>query len=204
MDDLTHPTPLALVRPPLPIGEATEEVGEATEGVGAMALAVVPLLANPALPTCPALNNEELPVGGRLALFKDRWHFSPWAVSVISNGLGWKWRSSPPKLRRFYQRPTPFLREYVDDLLARRVVCPAKSLSFQGRLFCVPRNTPPKRVILDLSVLNLHIQCDKFQRLPVTQIRTLLPPGTYAISIDLADAYWRVPVARHSSPTLDW
>ena len=155
--------------------------------------------------TCPAhLNDEELPVRGRLALFQDQWHFSPWAHSVISKGLGGKWRSSPPKLRRFFQRPTPSLREYVDDLLARRVVCPAKSLSFQGRLFCVPRKTPPKRVILDLSVLNLHIQYNKFQRLPITQLRTLLPQGTYAISIDLADAYWRVPVARHFSPTLDW
>ena len=142
-------------------------------------------------------------MGGRLALFQAQWHFSPWAHSIISTGLGWKWRSNPPKLHRFYQQPTPFLREYVADLLARKVVKPVKSISFQGRLFCVPKkDSAKKRVILDLSVLNKYIQCDRFQMLTIAQIRTLLPRGAYAISIDLTDAYWHIPIARHFSPYL--
>ena len=51
-----------------------------------------------------------------------------------------------------------------------------KSIRFQGRLFCVPKkDSDRKRVILDLSVLNLSIQCDNFQMLSISQVRTLLP-----------------------------
>ena len=78
-----------------------------------------------------------------------------------------------------------------------------KSISFQGHLLCIPKkDSSKKRVIRDLSILNTHIQCDRFQMLTIAQIRTLLPQGAYAISIDLTDAYWHVPVARHFSPYL--
>ena len=78
-----------------------------------------------------------------------------------------------------------------------------KYISFQGQLFCVRKKDSSKqRVILDLSVLNKYIQCDRFQMLTISQIRTLLPQGAYAISIDLTDAYWHVPIAHHFSPYL--
>ena len=140
-----------------------------------------------------SLNNEEVPVGGRLALFKDQWKFCPWAYSIVSKGLGWKWRSKPPKLRRFFQPSTPFLEEYVEELLSKRVIRPVKAIKFQGRLFCVPKKDSAKlRTILDLSVLNKDIVCDKFHLLTIAQIRTLLPKGPYAFSI----------VAHHFSPYL--
>ena len=94
------------------------------------------------------LNNresEQFPVGGRLARFKDQWNFDPWAFSVVSNGLGWRWSSPPPKLRTFFQQPTPFLEEYVQDLLQKKVIRSARSLKFQGRLFCVPKKDSTKQ-----------------------------------------------------------
>ena len=106
---------------------------------------------NPASPSTP-LRSEQLPVGGRLAAFKDQWSFDPWASSVISKGLGWKWAIPPPTNRSFFQPSTSFLEEYVQDLLDKRVIKPAKSLRFQERLFCVPKeDSDKKRVILDLS-----------------------------------------------------
>ena len=59
-----------------------------------------------------------------------------------------------------------------------------------------------KRIILDLSSLNEHIQCDKFRMLTIAQVRTLLPPGNVTISIDLTDAYWHIPIARNLAPYL--
>ena len=104
--------------------------------------------------------NGNLPVGGRLFHFRKKWTFSPWAYSVVSKGLGWQWLETPPRLRQFFQPPTPFLTEYVQELLDKSVVKKAKSLKFQGRLFCVPKkDTDKKRVILDLSKLNLFIRC---------------------------------------------
>ena len=57
-------------------------------------------------------------------------------------------------------------------------------------------------MILVLSVLNLSIQCDNFQMLSISQVRTLLPQGAFTISIDLTDAYWHLPVSRRFSPYL--
>ena len=140
-------------------------------------------------------NNEDLPVGGRLALFKDHWRFDPWAHSIVSNGLGWKWRQKPPSFRRFFQPTTPHLEEYVQELLQKKVIRCTRSMKFQGRLFCVPKKDSNKlRTILDLSPLNKFIQCDRFQMLTISQIRTLLPQGAYTVSIDLTDAYWYLPI----------
>ena len=148
-------------------------------------------------------NSEPLQVGGRLAHFKNSWMFSSWAHSIVSKGLGWSWVDRPPRLKSFFQEVTPFLKEYVQDLLARAVIKKAKSLKFQGRLFCVPKkDSDKKRVILDLSVLNQYIRCEKFRMLTISQIRTLLPRGAVTISIDLTDAYWHIPIARCLIPYL--
>ena len=151
----------------------------------------------------PTPLNETIPVGGRLTFFRQEWSFDPWAHSVVSRGLGWAWKSTPPPLRSFYQEETPAIKSYVQDLLAKSVVKKAKSLRFQGRLFCVPKKDSDKeRVILDLSVLNLSIQCDRFRMLTISQVRTLLPRGAVTISIDLTDAYWHIPIARRLTPFL--
>ena len=145
--------------------------------------------------------NEETMVGGRLARFRRNWKFNPWAYSIIKKGLGWKWKKDPKTIprRRFIQISTPYLQEYVQELLEKKVIV-RRSIRFQGQLFCVPRkNSSKKRVILDLSHLNKFIQCDRFKMLTTAQIRTLLPRGEYAISIDLTDAYWHVPIAHHCS-----
>ena len=107
----------------------------------------------------PAHPNEMIQVGGRLVHFQQQWTFNPWAHSVISCGLGWRWKFNPPPPNRFFQSPTPFLEDYVQDLLRRGVIMERKSIKFQGRLFCIPEKLSSKeRVILDLSLLNTHIQ----------------------------------------------
>ena len=84
--------------------------------------------------------NEKFSVGGRLFHFRDKWTFSPWAHSIVSKGLGWSWEpNQPPSCKVFYQKPTPLLQEYVQELLSKAVIKRVKHLKFQGRLFCVPK-----------------------------------------------------------------
>ena len=79
-------------------------------------------------------------------------------------------------MKRFHQRSTAFLQDYVRELLLKKVVEPVQFLSFQACRFCVDKvNSSRKRVILDLSNLNKRIRCDKFGMLTIAQIRTLLP-----------------------------
>ena len=188
---------------------ATEEVE--VEVAGAISqLPAIPIQNQKPLPIrslsrSPSLTTEDLPVGGRLYHFRDNWTFCPWSHSVIKNGLGWSWvdNQKPTEVERFYQRSTPFLQDYVQELLLKKVIEPVQFLLFQARLFCVDKvNSSRKRVILDLSTLNKRIRCDKFRMLTIAQIRTLLPKKAYSCSVDLTDAYWHVPIARHLSPYL--
>ena len=99
-------------------------------------------------------------------------------LSTIKNGSVWSWvdDQKPTEAKRFRQRSTTFLQDYVQGLLLKKVVEPVQFLSFQARRFCVNKvNSSRKRVILDLSNLNTRIRCDKFRMLTITQIRTLLP-----------------------------
>ena len=89
--------------------------------------------------------SEILPVGGRLAYFKNKWAFNSWAHSIVSKGLGWAWLDRPPHPKRFFQEETPLLKDYVQDLLSKAVIRKAKSLKFQGRLFCVPKRNSDKK-----------------------------------------------------------
>ena len=106
-------------------------------------------------------------------------------------------------MNRFYQRPTPFLQDYVPELLLKKVIEPVSSILLQARLFCVDKkDSSRKRVILDLSDLNNYIRYDKSKMLTIAQIRILLPKGAYTCAVDLTDTYWHVPMARHRSPYL--
>ncbi|XP_068224886.1 uncharacterized protein [Palaemon carinicauda] len=98
------------------------------------------------------------------------------------------------------QPSTPDLLLFTQDL-RKNAIKETKYLKFQGRLFSVPKkDSDSRRVILDLSRLNLSIQCDRFHMLTVSQVRTLLPRGAVTTSIDLTDAYYHVPIARHFRP----
>ena len=181
-----------------PVTLAIEEVEAAAIGEASNPAAANPI---PAMMPQPPIRNlspnplprtEKLQVGGRLYYFRDRWTFCPWSHSVIKNGLGWAWvnNQKPPEVDRFYQRSTPFLQDYVRELLLKKVIEPVNSILFQARLFCVDKkNSSRKRVILDLSDLNTHIRCDKFKMLTIADLRTLLPKGAHACSVDLTDIY---------------
>ena len=67
---------------------------------------------------------------------------------------------------------------------------------FLSRPFAVPRrDRPDPRLVVDLSRLNRFIPCRRFRMLSLGQVRSVLSPGAWLTSLDLASAYWHVPVA---------
>ncbi|MEL7196568.1 MAG: reverse transcriptase domain-containing protein, partial [Bacteroidota bacterium] len=148
-------------------------------------------------PTNPIEKNRDSLVGGRLAQFWENWKDSCWAASVLKHGLGWRWSSIPPKSKPFLQSPSPQLLEFVNKALKKGAVEVSKDIVRQNRLFDVPKkDTEERRVILDLKKLNLFIGCETFKMTTVAQVRKILPKGGWAVSIDLKDAYWHVPIAQ--------
>ncbi|MEL7079616.1 MAG: reverse transcriptase domain-containing protein, partial [Cyanobacteria bacterium J06582_2] len=85
----------------------------------------------------------------------------------------------------------------MNKALKKGAIEVSKNIIRQNRLFDVPKkDTEERRVILDLKKLNLFIGCETFKMTTVAQVRKILPKGGWAVSIDLKDAYWHVPVAQ--------
>jgi len=88
------------------------------------------------------------------------------------------------------------LDEEVQKLIAKRVVEPVQTgeLGFYSHLFLVPKKDGSWRPIIDLSSLNRHLVIPSFTMETPETIRTSTLQGDWAVSIDLRDAYFHLPV----------
>ena len=66
------------------------------------------------------------------------------------------------------------------------------SPGFYSRIFLVKKKTGRFRLIIDLSSLNKMMKVDHFQMEIAASIRRAIPPGAWAVSIDLMDAYLHI------------
>ena len=82
-------------------------------------------------------------------------------------------------------------------MLQKESIEPAVGKTYVSRIFPVPKkDTPRKRMILDLSILNKFIVRPSFKMTTVNQVRGSIPLGSWMATIDLKDAYWHVPIHR--------
>ena len=68
------------------------------------------------------------------------------------------------------------------------------SPGFYSRLFLVPKAGGTWRPIIDLSVLNTHIQCPSFKMETNGSLLKALQKGQWLIILDLKDAYFHIPI----------
>ena len=91
----------------------------------------------------------------------------------------------------------------IKKLRRKRVIEKAKFLCWQSRLFTVPKkDSQEDRLILDLSQINLFIQCPSFKMLTLKEVKLLLPPRFWTVSLDFKDGYWHIAVAPSKRPFL--
>ena len=155
-------------------------------------------------------NRSQAPVGGRLALFAERWRSlfpDSDAASILQNGVLVEFSEQKPPLS---SRPVAFptsaskqaqLQEVVQGLLEKQAIEPVQnplSPGFYSRLFTVPKSSGGLRPVIDLSVLNRFIWCPHFQMETAVSIKRAIKPGEWVTSVDLSDAYLHVPL----SPTI--
>ena len=76
---------------------------------------------------------------------------------------------------------------------AVEIVKDTTSSGFYSRIFLVKKKTGRFRLIIDLSSLN-KMKVDHFQMETTASIRRAIPPGAWAVSIDLMDAYLHIPI----------
>ena len=119
---------------------------------------------------------SDSPLPLRLRASLQHWSFaSPMAQRVIRKGLTWKWAIKPPALLR----PPPStcrgrLTHHISRMLAEGIIAEVPlQRCYPSHLFTVPKTSDPEgeRVVIDLSSLNLHIQCPTFKMCTVAKLR---------------------------------
>ena len=155
-----------------------------------------------ALPSAP---HPSLPVGARLLSFVEAWSAitqDSWALSILRKGYRIPFAKEPPLslspiLFPVAHQHLNHLREEVQILLEKRaveIVRDTTSPGFYSRIFLVKKKTGRFRLIIDLSSLNKMMKVDHFQMETAASIRRAIPPGAWAVSIDLMDAYLHIPI----------
>ena len=153
-----------------------------------------------------SLPRKDLPVGGRLAHFKNRWGEiteDSWVLSVVRKGYKIPFICKPPL------SPTPIflqqteslsLVEEVNKLLLKGAVekIEPEGPGFYSRIFLVPKKNGKLRLIIDLSRLNTFLEIQSFKMETANKVRQAIQPNDWAISLDLTDAYLHVPIHRQS------
>ena len=152
-------------------------------------------------------NNEDLPVGARLAQFAPAWAhlFGPESrpARTVSMGVGLTFKSRPKLTRHPVQFMTHSsldgLRRATTLLEQKKVIVPVRdrsSLGFYSRLFLVPKRSGEDRPIIDLSPLNRQLVVPSFKMETQQSVRAAVRPREWTTSIDIRDAYLHVPMAQ--------
>ena len=163
-----------------------------------------------ALPSAP---HPSLPVGARLLNFVEAWSAitqDSWALSILRKGYRIPFAKEPPLLLSpilfpVAQQHLNHLREEVQILLEKKaveIVRDTTSPGFYSWIFLVKKKTGRFLLIIDLSSLNKMMKVDHFQMETAASIRRAIPPGAWAVSIDLMDAYLHIPIHPASSKYL--
>lgn len=146
-------------------------------------------------------------MGGRLSQFVHAWRLhgaSPWVVETLQAGFLLTFIDRPPLTRSPMESSRTYslvkklaLQEQVRVLLdknAIEIVRHHHSLGFYSHLFLVPKASGGWRPVIDLSFLNRFLEVPTFTMDTAESIRASLRPLEWVASLDLADAYFHIPI----------
>ena len=151
------------------------------------------------------------PVGGRLQHYWPEWvqrGANGWVVLMLRWGYRIEWLNRPPlcttpSVASRYSDPAlhAALAGAIQDLLSKRAIEPVmntNSPGFYSRLFLTPKATGGWRPIIDLKRLNPYVKGSLYKQETPQQIRLSLYKGMWAISLDLKDAFFHIPIREGS------
>ena len=101
-----------------------------------------------------------------------------------------------PKSPPFNQAEIQLIDTEVKELLLKRAVtrvAPCKE-EFISNIFLVPQKTGDMRPVINLKPLNQYIQNIHFKMENIQLDLNLISPGDFMVSLDLKDAYFKIPI----------
>jgi hypothetical protein len=169
-------------------------------------------LSAPQLPFQLPPAHEHLEVGGRLRHFlpfwKDELETSAQLLQAVE-GYSPPFTSQPPlsfpKQRFSTPSQGPFNDALIDQEVAaliekgaiEEVALHPPSLGFVSNIFLVQKKNGKMRPVINLKRLNAaHLDTPHFRMETLSDVRQTVRPGDWAVSIDLKDAYFHVPIAQ--------
>ena len=156
--------------------------------------------------------HEHLEVGGRLRHFLPFWkeelETSPQLLQAVE-GYHPPFTSQPPLSypKRNFSTPSqgPFFDDLIDQEVAallekgaiEEVALHPPSLGYVSNIFLVQKKNGKMRPVINLKKLNAaHLDTPHFRMETLSDVRQTIRPGDWAVSIDLKDAYFHVPIAQ--------
>ena len=153
----------------------------------------------------------EIPVGGCLKYFLQNWKMittDQWVLSIIEEGYKLEFLQRPAwtgikKTIISHKNADIFLAEMnslSEKNAIEKVFFPESLTGFYSTLFLVPKKNGKMRPVTNLKPLNAHLKKVHFKMDTMSKVINLVKPKDWAISIDLSDAYFHVPIFQKHHP----
>ncbi|KAL8577638.1 hypothetical protein ACOMHN_020247 [Nucella lapillus] len=71
-------------------------------------------------------------------------------------------------------------------------------------MFLIPKQGEEQRPIINLKPLNCYIKTKDFRTKTITDVSQILQEGDWAVTLDLKDAYFQVPIHPRHLPFLQF
>lgn len=150
----------------------------------------------------------DLPVGGRLPHFLDKWRevtSDRWVLDVVEQGLVIDFVGVPPKFNGIRETSMPsspsmhtILMQEVESLLQKGAIQEVpegnREEGYYSTYFLVQKKSGDFRPILNLKILNRSVKKQKFKMETLARVLKGLRQGMWLTSMDLKDAYMHVPI----------
>ena len=149
----------------------------------------------------------DIPVGGRLKLFKDEWFkiSNDKEIRDMVSGMHISLDTVPvqksiPKPLNMGNQQKQAARDQIATLLEKKAIIPWKfnpSTDFMNTVFLRLKKDKGWRMILDLKIFNVNVSYQRFKIESLKNILDLVTPFCWMGSIDFCDAY--LTMAMHPS-----
>ena len=140
-------------------------------------------------------------IAGRFRLFEDNWTLISQDPIVRQYIRGYRlpFRGDPPITIRQPRSAPPLddcLRGELSALLSKGIIepIPRNSKAFYSKIFGVPKKEGKTRIVINLKPLNKLLVVEHFKMEGLSMVPDLVRKGDFCCKIDMADAYFAVPI----------
>ena len=148
-----------------------------------------------------------IPLTGRTSYFYDNWESINASSQVLNIISGYE----IPFVKEPYQYHHPItqvnsdegrilIEEEINNLLAKDAIeeIPMSELYYSSSMFLVTKKSEGKRPVLNLKPLNKFVPNQTFKMKAIHLIKDFLKPNFFMSKLDLSDAYYSIPIDKHS------